>query len=97
MNNHTLAQKLMEELLGYLSEGSTIDATEEPLRVYLACYKVLERMEDPRSIQILDKAMQLLEAQVSKINHEQSRRTFIENVPWRRAIEQAWLDRKGKS
>jgi len=39
----------------------------------------------------------LLEAQVSKINDKQSRRTFIENVPWRRAIEGAWLDRKAKS
>jgi len=97
MNDMALAKKLMEELMGYLSEGASLDATEEPLRVYLACYNVLERIEDPRSAQILDKAIHLLEEQVSKFNDEQSRRTFIENVPWRRAIEQAWLDRKGKS
>jgi predicted ATPase/class 3 adenylate cyclase len=96
MNNHAVAAKLMEELMSYLTEGAALDATEEPLRVYLACYKVLERMGDPRAIQILDKARQLLETQVSKINNEQSRRTFIKNVPWRRAIEEAWLERKAK-
>jgi hypothetical protein len=59
--------------------------------VYLACYEVLERLEDPRALQILDKAKQLLESQVSNIDDEQARRMYIDNVPWRRAIEQAWV------
>jgi class 3 adenylate cyclase/predicted ATPase len=94
-NDIFLAKKLMEELIGYLDQEAILDGTEEPLRVYLLCYEVLERIEDPRSIQILDKAMQLLEAQVSKFNDEQSRRRYIDNVPWRRAIEQTWLNKKG--
>jgi len=90
------AIRLMEELMLYLSEGGTLEGTEEPLRVYLACYKALERIGDLRSVQILETAMQLLEAQVSKLNNEQSRRMYIENVPWRRAIEQSWLAGKEK-
>jgi len=97
MNDILLARRLMEELMTSLLEGATLDTTEEPLRVYLACYNVLERVEDPRSIQILNRAMELLEAQVSKINDEKSRRMYIENVPWRRAVENAWLAKKGNS
>jgi len=95
INDFSLAKGLMENLLSYLLEGEALDAVEEPLRVYLACYNVLELLEDPRSVQILNKAMELLEAQLLKINDEKARRMYIENVPWRRAIESAWLAKKG--
>jgi predicted ATPase/class 3 adenylate cyclase len=91
MNDLSLAKGLMEKLLSYLFDGAPLDAIEEPLRVYLACYNVLELLEDPRSLQILNKAMELLKAQLLKINDEKARRMYIENVPWRRAIESAWL------
>jgi tetratricopeptide (TPR) repeat protein len=94
MNDLTLAKTVTEELLSLLSEEATLDATEEPLRVYLECYNALERIGDPRSIQILDTARVLLEDEVSKLGDEPSRRRYIENVPWRRAIYQAWLERK---
>jgi predicted ATPase/class 3 adenylate cyclase len=97
MNDIPLAKRLMEEIMGYLSKGASLDATEEPLRVYLACYNALERIKDPRSFQILDKAKQLLDAQVSKFDDEQSRRIYIDNIPWRRAIESAWLAKQVKS
>jgi tetratricopeptide (TPR) repeat protein len=97
MNNLVQARQLAEELMGYLSDAGTLEATEEPLRVYLACYEVLDRIADPRATRILDTARQLLDTQVSKINNEQARRTFVENVPWRRAIEQAWRSRKAKT
>ncbi len=96
INDIPLAKILMEEIMAYLSEGVTLDMTEEPLRVYLACYNVLERAEDPRAVQILDQAIQLLEAQVSKFKDEQTRRMYIENVPWRRVIESEWLVKKAK-
>ncbi len=89
-----LARKLVEELVDYLYDETILERTEEPLRVYLSCYKVLERIEDPRSMQILGKAIQLLEEQVLRFKDEQSRRRYIDNVPWRRAIEQSWLNKK---
>ncbi len=97
MNDISLASRLMEDIVNYLSDGGTLEGTEEPLRVYLACYYVLERMADARATGLLQTAMQLLEAQASKIDDEQSRRTYIENVPWRRAIESAWLAKKENS
>ena len=95
-NDIALAGRLMEDIVNYLSEGGTLEGTEEPLRVYLACYHVLERTADSRASTLLQTAMQLLEAQASKINDEHARRMYIENVPWRRAIEQTWLAKKEK-
>ena len=93
-NDISLASRLMEDIVNYLSEGGTLEGTEEPLRVYLACYYVLERMADVRAAGLLQTAMRLLEAQTAKIDDELARRTYIENVPWRRAIETAWLAKK---
>jgi predicted ATPase len=89
MNDLALSSQLVEEVILYFLEGGTLEGTEEPLKVYLACYLVLERIGDPRAFDILQTAMQLLQAQVSKIS-EESRRSYIGNIPWRRAIEQAW-------
>jgi tetratricopeptide (TPR) repeat protein len=96
MNDIAPAKRWMEEIMGYLSAGASLETTEEPLRVYLACYNILERIEDRRSAQILAQAIQLLEVQVSKLKDEQTRRRYVGNVPWRRAIESAWLAREAK-
>lgn len=96
MNDISSAGLWMEDILGYLSEGGTLDGTEEPLRVYLACFDVLDKTADPRAPAVLQVAVQLLEEQASKISDEKSRRMYVENVPWRRAIEQAGLARKEK-
>ncbi|MDQ3006374.1 MAG: tetratricopeptide repeat protein, partial [Chloroflexota bacterium] len=80
------AAREAEKILTFLESGSTLDGTEEPLRVYYACYRLLEKRQDPRARQILQTAMKLLEAQVSVFNDETARNRYIENIPWRRAI-----------
>jgi tetratricopeptide (TPR) repeat protein len=97
MNDIAPAKRWLDEIMDYLSAGASLDTTEEPLRVYLACYNILERLDDRRSAQILAKAIQLLEVQVSKLKDEQTRRRYVENIPWRRAIESAWLRKKTQS
>ena len=89
-NNLTLAGQLAEEIMQYLSGGGSLEGIEEPLRVYHACYNALEIIKDPRSGEILHKAYLLLEEQVSKLKDETSRRMYIDNVPWRKAIKDAW-------
>ncbi|HET9913254.1 MAG TPA: tetratricopeptide repeat protein [Anaerolineales bacterium] len=88
--DHIAALNETEKIISYLQSGNTLDGAEAPLRVYYACYLVLERTRDPRSNTLLHSAAQLLETQVSKLNDERSRQMYVENVPWRRAIEQAW-------
>ncbi|MEW6240426.1 MAG: AAA family ATPase [Chloroflexota bacterium] len=89
-NDLDSARNWTEEILAHLSDGGTLDGTEEPLRIYFACYQCLQRLKDPRSSAILRQAGQLLDSQVSKFQDEAARRLYVENVPWRRAIHQAW-------
>jgi len=85
-NDMEAAAHEAEKILDYLESGSTLDGTDEPLRVYHACYLFLEKKGDPRSNHILQTANQLLEAQVSNYNDDVVRKRYIENNPWRRAL-----------
>jgi len=85
-NDLEAASRETERILNFLESGSALDGTEEPLRVYHVCYLTLEKKQDPRAKQVLQSAIQLLEAQVSKFGDETARKRYIENIPWRRAI-----------
>lgn len=89
MGKLDLALAESETIIPYLQNGNALQGTEEPLRVYYACYLALEKMKDPRSQVVLQSAVQLLETQVSKLQDENSRRMFVDHVPWRLAIHQA--------
>ena len=86
--DHALALVEAEKILSYLESG-TLDGTEEPLRVYHTCYLALKEGGDPRSVPLLHKAGELLETQVLKLRDDESRRMFVENVPWRLEIYNA--------
>lgn len=85
-NDIESASREVEKILQFLDSGSTLDGTEEPLRIYHACCMLLERKKDPRFKQVLQKASELLETQISKFSDDTARRRFIENIPWRNAI-----------
>lgn len=88
-NDLASASREVDHIMAYLDAGSTLDGTDEPLRVYYACYEFLEKTKDPRASLILKDAIRVLEAQVSKFSDEASRRRYVENIPWRRAIREA--------
>jgi tetratricopeptide (TPR) repeat protein len=89
VNDLESAAREAEKILQFLDSGSALDGTDEPLRVYYACYQLLEKKQDPRAKHILQTANALLEAQVSKFTDEAVRKRYIENIPWRRAIQVA--------
>ena len=86
--DHASALSEAEEIISYLEAGGSLEGTEEPLRVYYACYLVLNQARDPRRQAVMHSAIQLLEAQVSRLEDEGSRQTYVKNVPWRLAIQQ---------
>lgn len=90
-----LAMEETEKVIAYLQNNEGLPGTEEPLRVYYACYRALKTMNDPRAATILQSAMQVLQTQVSKIRDDDLRQRFIENVPWRLAIRKAWDQLEG--
>ena len=89
MNDLVLAGQEAEKILVHLDDGGVLDGTEEPLRIYYACYLYFSQQKDPRAQQILDKANDLLNTQVSSFKNERSRELFVKNFPWRYAIQKA--------
>jgi adenylate cyclase len=79
------AQAHVEEILSYL-ESHALDDAEEPFRVYLTCYRILDANQDPRAQETLSVAYNLLQEQASKIGDKDTRRLFLENVPAHREI-----------
>lgn len=84
------AKTRVAEILAYLEEESTLDGTEEPLRVYLTCYQVLQVTQDPRARDVLNTAHHLLQERAARIEDEELRRSFLENVAVHREIIAAY-------
>lgn len=64
-DNLPAAVQHAENILVHLANGGTLEGAEEPLRIYYACYLALEKNRDPRSSDLLAKAVGLLDSQVS--------------------------------
>lgn len=84
-----LATENAERILAHLAGGGTLNGTDEPLRVYFQCFRLLEKKQDPRSTRVLQDAMQMLDAQLANLRDEHAREMYVENVPWRRALKRA--------
>ena len=81
------AQREAEHILQYLQDNPSLEGAEEPLRIFLAVYHVLNKTKDPRAAVVLRDAIQLLDTQVSKLRSQDARRMYVENVPWRREVK----------
>lgn len=86
-----LAQALacIEEILAH-TESGTLDGTDEPLRIMLTCYRVLETVHDARAPRALIAAHGLLQQQAARIGSAEMRRYFLEEVPLHRQIITAY-------
>jgi tetratricopeptide (TPR) repeat protein len=69
-----------EEVLSYL-QGNPLEGLDEPIRVYLACYRVLHAVGDGRAPEVLATAYNILQTQAAKITDERHRVSFLERVP----------------
>jgi predicted ATPase/class 3 adenylate cyclase len=90
INDDASALEHAERILAHFANDGTLEGAEEPLRVFLACYRALEKNNDPRSKNLLRTAFDFLESQVSNIRGEEMRHAYVVNVPWRLAIRDAW-------
>jgi tetratricopeptide (TPR) repeat protein len=79
----------VEEILSHL-ETRSVDGTDEPLRIYLTCYRVLRANGDPRADEVLETAHCLLQERAAKIEDEEVRRSFLENVAAHRELASEW-------
>jgi len=88
-NDLPQAQAHIEEILSHVAHSS-LDGADEPFRVYWACYRVLQATRDPRAMNVLKIAYDLLQAQVAQMPDADARRAFLTNVTVHREIIRAW-------
>lgn len=84
-----MAAMQAERILSHLETGGSLNGTDEPLRVYFQCFRILEKKQDSRMTQVLLAGVQMLNAQVAKLKDEHSRQMYVENVPWRLGLQSA--------
>jgi predicted ATPase len=83
------AQAHVEAILQYVATNP-IDGVEEPLRLHLTCYQVLQACGDPRAAASLETAHRLLHQRAATITDPIERRSFFENLPVNREIVAAY-------
>ncbi len=95
LSDQASAEKEAQHILEYMQDDPSFEGAEEPLRIYLSVFNVIEKTKDPRTSLVLRNANELLEAQVSKLRSQEARQMFVENVPWRRALQQLMNEKRG--
>ena len=88
------ALQQVEEILDHLN-GGTLDGTEEPLRVYLTCYRVLQSNQDTRAAACLAASHALLQERTALIDDRSLRQGFLQNVGAHREIAAAYDELHG--
>ncbi|HPR34958.1 MAG TPA: tetratricopeptide repeat protein [Anaerolineaceae bacterium] len=84
----------VEQIMDFLKDHN-LDGTNEPMRIYLTCYQVLQAAGDPRADEILTQAHAILMERANKITDEAMRTSYLENVAANRQIVDIFLQ-KGK-
>lgn len=83
------ALSFIEATLKFLDE-KVPNGTDEPMRIYLTCYQVLQANDDPRANEILDKAHTTLLERANKITDDAMRISYLGNVAANRKIVEAF-------
>jgi predicted ATPase len=60
--------------------------TDDPPTALLTCYQVLSATGDPRSLEVLETAYQVLQQHAALIDEPDLRRAYLENIPEHRAL-----------
>jgi ATP/maltotriose-dependent transcriptional regulator MalT len=87
------ALALIEGVLERLPQLSP-NSTYSPTDVFYACSQVLAAAGDARLDGVLDQAHAYLQGHLERLEAPEHRRAFIENVPARAALMQAWESRR---
>lgn len=80
----------IEEVIQYIDEGHSLVGSDATLRIYEACYLVLQANDDARQSAILRKAYEELLARANCIQDEEVRQTHLESTPWHKMLMQTF-------
>lgn len=92
--NLPAALSCLDPVLAYLAGGGSLEAADEPLRVYLTGFLVLEQARDPRALVMLETAHRLLHERAANIQRPETRQAFLSAIAHHREIQSAWEQRQ---
>jgi tetratricopeptide (TPR) repeat protein len=78
----------IEHILAALSEPGALDGADEPGRIYLTCWKVLQAAGDPRATQVKATGQAWLAECARQINDPAIQHSFLHNIPAHRALQE---------
>ncbi len=79
----------IEPILSHLTTVGNLNGADDPLRIYLTCYEVLQANHDPRATDLLAEASRQLQDKATALGDERARALFLANIPHHREIVKA--------
>lgn len=80
----------IDPLIYYLEQGGTLEGTDDPIRVYLTCFHILQQANDPRASLPLEAGYQLILTRATSIKNEVVRKNYVEKIPHNQELLSAW-------
>ncbi|MCL4860140.1 MAG: tetratricopeptide repeat protein [Caldilineaceae bacterium] len=90
--DQTAAIGWIDDILSALATHLSV-GMDEPFLIYLTCYQVLAANHDTRATTLLQRGYDLLQQYADRIQDDALRRSFLENVPVHRALQEAHAQR----
>ena len=87
--NLSRAMGYIEEILDHLKD-QTLYSTDEPFRIYLTCYQILQAGQDDRATEVLELAYNGLQKRAAKINDNACQRSFLTNIAVHKEVIETW-------
>ena len=84
------AMEGVEHVLAFTAAGGELTAIEEPFRVRLECFTVLDQLGDPRARAILEESQATLLASSEQLPAGAARERFLRANPYQRALLEAY-------
>ncbi len=85
----------VDEIVAFFDRGLTVDGTEDPMEIYLTCFRVLDEAGSPRADAILEAGRRALLVQLESVQPGE-RKAVIDRVPSHRALMDAYEKRAGE-
>jgi predicted ATPase len=84
------AYQQVKTILAIIKQHKGLDGTDDPIRVYLACYFVLKAKNMDDATQILEEARDLILSKAQNITDPSTRKNFLEGIPQHQEVLIAW-------
>ena len=88
--NKSEAATRIETVMSQLLKDAALEGTDQPIRVYLSCYLVLQAIKDLRADEVLKTGYELLIKRADGIPDPSARQLFLEKIPYNREILSIW-------